>query len=66
MFKSIFAEYAQLNIAAKPSPSSALLFWKTNKDRLPLLSHLAKVHLRACATGEFTESAFSSSYLARK
>ena len=38
-----------------------------NKDSLPLLSHLAKVHLIACATSVPTESAFSSSlYLARK
>ena len=36
---------AQFNVAVKPSSSSALLFWKTNKDSLPLLSHLAKVHL---------------------
>ncbi|CAF3371112.1 unnamed protein product [Rotaria sp. Silwood2] len=58
---------AQFNTTVKPSSNSALLFWKTNKDRLLLLSHLAKVHLIACATSVPTESAFSSSsYLARK
>ena len=55
------------NDDVEPSAWSAINFWKMNKDRLPLLTHLAKIHLSTCATSVPSESAFSiSSYIARK
>lgn len=57
----------EFNLAVEPSTSSAVQFWKLNKDRFPLLSYLAKIHLTACATSVPSESAFSiSAYVARK
>lgn len=57
----------EFNISVIPSTFSAIKFWKLNKDRFPLLSHLAKIYLTACATSVPSESAFSvSAYLARK
>ena len=51
----------------EPSGTLAIEFWKIYKDRLPLLSHLAKIHLMVCATSVASESAFSSStFIARK
>lgn len=57
----------EFNVLFEPSASSAIQFWKLNKDRFPLLSHLAKIHLTACATSVPSESAFSiSAFVARK
>ncbi|CAF1207762.1 unnamed protein product [Rotaria sordida] len=57
----------QYNAAVQPSTRSAKNFWKAHKDRLPLLTHLAKIHLSACATSVPSESAFSqSSFIGRK
>ena len=57
----------EFNLAIKPSTSSSIIFWKLNKDRLPLLTHLAKIHLSACGTSVPSEAAFSiSAYTARK
>jgi hypothetical protein len=63
-FKLVVQEF---NLTVKPSVTSAIQFWKLHKDRLPLLTHLAKIHLAACATSVPSESAFSiSAYVARK
>ncbi|CAF3090502.1 unnamed protein product [Rotaria sp. Silwood2] len=35
----------QFNAAVQPSTKSAKNFWNAHKDRLPLLTHLAKIHL---------------------
>ncbi|CAF2863743.1 unnamed protein product [Rotaria sp. Silwood2] len=57
----------QFNAAVQPSTQSAKIFWKAHKDRLPLLTHLAKIHLSACATSVPSESAFSqSAFIGRK
>ena len=57
----------EINLAVTPSTSSAVQFWKLNKERFPMLSHLAKIHLTASATSVPSESAFSiSAYVARK
>ncbi|CAF1176070.1 unnamed protein product [Adineta ricciae] len=40
----------QFNAKVLPSADSAFAFWRINKDRLPILSHLAKIHLVACAS----------------
>ncbi|CAF4825681.1 unnamed protein product [Rotaria sp. Silwood1] len=57
----------QFNAAVQPSTKSAKNFWKAHKDRLPLLTHLAKIHLSACATSVPSESAFSqSAFIGRK
>lgn len=64
VFKVAVAEF---NLTVEPSVSSAILFWKRNKDRLPMLTHLAKLHLSACGTSVPSESAFSiSAYTGRK
>ena len=63
-FKLAVQEY---NLLFEPSTLSAINFWKLYKDRLPLLTHLAKIHLSASGTSVPSESAFSiSSYIARK
>ena len=46
-FKLAVQEY---NLLFEPSTSSAINFWKLYKDRLPLLTHLAKIHLSASGT----------------
>jgi hypothetical protein len=57
----------EFHLSIKPSPSSSITFWKIYKDRLPLLTHLAKIHLSACGTSVPSEAAFSiSAYTARK
>ena len=51
----------------RPSRTLTYSFWKLNKDRCPLLSHLAKNRLTACATSVPSESVFSvSAFVARK
>lgn len=58
---------AEFNLTVEPTAMSAIIFWKRNKDRLPIMTHLAKIHLSACGTSVPSESAFSiSAYTARK
>lgn len=64
VFKVAVAEF---NLVVEPSVTSAIDFWKRNKDRLPILTHLAKIHLSASGTSVPSESAFSiSAYIGRK
>jgi len=64
----LFKTLADLfNAKGDPSAHSVFTFWKINKDRPPILSHLAKIHLVASATSVPSESAFSmSAFLDRK
>ncbi|CAF3997905.1 unnamed protein product [Rotaria magnacalcarata] len=66
-FKYFKTAVQEFNLKNEPSTTSATRFWQMHYTKLPILSHLAKIHLSAPGTSVPSESAFSTSaYTARK
>ncbi|CAF1127776.1 unnamed protein product [Rotaria magnacalcarata] len=66
-FKYFKTAVQEFNLNNKPSTTSVIRFWNIHHMKLPLLSHLARIHLVASGTSVPSESAFSiSAHAARK